>query len=187
MAKAARTPTACPMAAIHRNARPGESAGVRTRKAAAKMPAAKTGTRAAKATATEAAMTTAATTAVAGRKRASRHRGRADCYSRNERYNFIPHYTLLTSDRPTPSSNARTTRWVAHASPHQDQMTRSALHGSNVSRLKQSDHQSSATALPCMTSARRARVARVVSSGSASGAKKPCAIISWFGCGGVLW
>jgi len=86
------------MAAIHRNARPGESAGVRTRKAAAKMPAAKTGTRAAKATATEAAMTTAATTAVAGRKRASRHRGRADCYSRNERYNFIPHYTLLTSD-----------------------------------------------------------------------------------------
>ena len=98
------------MAAIHRNARPGESAGVRTRKAAAKMPAAKTGMRAAKATATEAAktgmraakatateaaMTTAATTAVASREGASRHRRRADGYSRSERNNFIPHYTLL--------------------------------------------------------------------------------------------
>jgi hypothetical protein len=78
------------VAAVHRNTRPGESAGVRTRKAAAKMPAAKTGMRA-----TEAAMTAAATTAVAGRERASRHRGRADCYSRNERNNFFPHNTLL--------------------------------------------------------------------------------------------
>jgi hypothetical protein len=98
------------MAAIHRNARPGESAGVRTRKAAAKMPAAKTGTRAAKATATEAAMTTA----VAGRKRASRHRSRADCYSRNERYNFIPHYTLLTSDPPGAATLARHVGLLTH-------------------------------------------------------------------------
>jgi hypothetical protein len=59
------------------------------------MSAAKTGMRTAKATATEAAMTAAATTAVAGRERASRHRGRADGYSRNERDNFIPHNTLL--------------------------------------------------------------------------------------------
>src|SRR3984957_19389158 len=38
MAKAAVTPTTAPVAAVHRNTRPGESAGVRTRKAAAKMP-----------------------------------------------------------------------------------------------------------------------------------------------------
>ena len=39
----------------------------------------------------------------------------------------------------------------------------------------------------CSTSAMRSRVARVVSAGSASGAKKPCAMISWFGCGGASW
>jgi hypothetical protein len=132
LAKAALTPTAAPMGAIHRNTRPGKAA-MRTGKAAANMPAAKTGMRAAKATTTEAAMTAAATTAtVACCQRASRHRRRADCYSRNERNNFIPHYTLLTSDRPARSSNAPTTRWVAGASAHQDQMTRSALRGGNV-------------------------------------------------------
>jgi hypothetical protein len=89
------------MGAIHRNTRPGKAA-MRTGIAAANMPAAKTGMRAAKAATTEAAMTAAATTAtVACCQCASRHRRRADCYSRNERNNFIPHYTLLlTTDRP---------------------------------------------------------------------------------------
>jgi len=104
MAKAAMTPTAAPMAAIHRNTRPGEAASVRTCKAAAKMAAAKTtGMPAAKATAM-----TAATTAVARCEGASRHRGRADCYSRNERNNFIPHYTLLLpTDPPGATTLAR--------------------------------------------------------------------------------
>src|ERR1700720_84797 len=48
-------------------------------------------------------------------------------------------------------------------------------------------YQSSAGLRPLSTSARRSRVARVVSAGSASGAKKPCAMISWFGCGGASW
>src|ERR1700677_1676497 len=52
--------------------------------------------------------------------------------------------------------------------------------------IAQGDHQSSTIVLPSNTSAMRARVARVVSSGSASAAKQPCAIISWFGSGGLL-
>jgi len=195
--EAAMTPAAAPMAAIYGDTRPAETA-VRTSKAATKMPAAKTaGMRAAKATAAKAttamtaAMTaataTTTTAAVTGRERACRHRSRADCYSCNERNNFIPHDTLLTTDRPARSSNARTTRWVAGASAHQDQMTRRALQAGYVNRAMRRDYQSSAIALPCMTSAMRARVACVVSSGSAPGAKKPCAMISWFGCGGAVW
>jgi len=121
------------MAAIHGNTRPDEAAGVRTRKSASKMPVVKTGMCAAKAATTEDAMTAATTTAaVACCQCACRHRCHADCYSCSERNNFIPHYTLLTSARPARSSNARTTRWVAGASPHQDQMTQSALHGGNA-------------------------------------------------------
>src|SRR6202035_2611442 len=48
-------------------------------------------------------------------------------------------------------------------------------------------YQSSAGLRAFSTSAMRSRVARVVSAGSASGAKKPCAMISWFGCGGASW
>jgi hypothetical protein len=101
MAKSAMTPTAAPMAAIHRDTGSGEA--VRARNSASKMPTAKAATTEAGMTATtEAAVATAATTAaVAGCQRASRHGCHTDCYSCSERNNFIPHYTLLlTTDRP---------------------------------------------------------------------------------------
>ena len=55
------------------------------------------------------------------------------------------------------------------------------------SKEKRAIHQKAAAALPASTSVMRARVEGVVPSGRPSGAKKPCAMISRFGCGGALW
>ena len=79
------TPTAAPVAAIHRNARPGEAANVRRQQ----MPAAHGAMRAAKAAAAQAAMastsTTTTATAVACHQSASRHRRQADCHGASKR------------------------------------------------------------------------------------------------------
>jgi len=74
------TPTAAPVAAIHRNARPGEAANVRRQQ----MPAAHGAMRAAKAAAAQAAMASTST-AVACHQSASRHRRQADCHGASKR------------------------------------------------------------------------------------------------------
>jgi len=50
---------------------------------------------------------------------------------------------------------------------------------------RKAPHQRGDTGAPIITSAMRARVAAVVSSGSTSSGKKPCAMISRSGTGGV--
>jgi hypothetical protein len=123
------TPSAAPVAAIHRNTRPGEATNVRTRKAASKMPAAESRVRAAKAATAEAmaaTATVATTTAVACCQRASRHRRHVDDDGTGERNNFVPHYTLLfRSTRPQQqrSHDAAGCR----TSLRHDQMTRRAF------------------------------------------------------------
>ena len=124
------TPTAAPVAAIHRNARRGEVANVQMRKAASKMPAEHGGMRAAKAAAKAAMASTSSdvpATAVACRQSASRHCRRADCHDANKR-------NTPSTERPARSRNA-STRSVAGASARHDQMTRNTLHAGNVGRL----------------------------------------------------
>ena len=192
--------TAGPVAAIHGHVRTGKTTGcdMRAGEAAAKMAAAKTTTKmsaaetAAMSAAETAAMSAAETAAmsaatVAERHSAACHRRRAERDGCSERNYFVPHRTLSFCRSSQPHARQRLERgFVAETLWRYDQMTRIALQDVNVRHLPKPSYQFSAIAFPSSTSAMRARVPRAVSSGSAFGAKNPCATISLFGSGGAL-
>src|SRR5262249_46426053 len=97
-------------------------------------------------------------------------------------------YAILT--RPLPSRpdgplGARASR--PHPPPYPPPQAGEGREGAAGRPRSQGLHQRGDTGVPIITSAIRARVAALVSCGSASREKKPCAMISWSGTGGAGW
>ena len=83
-------------------------------------------------------------------------------------------------------SGATCGREYSRISLHSIRATRYSLRSNHPTRFGEL-HHNSLTAAPPNISAMRARVARLVSSGNASGAKKPCSTISCVATGAAVW